>query len=338
MDITPKAKADNYVKIADDILAPSCWKCFSKPEYNDAIINYKSAAEIYHGIKDYTQERSCREKLSFCFMNTKSHWEEANEYDKIAQILIKEMHNTDEAMSYIENCNKCYVLTPDYGEAIRTMTKFGFLLRDSGFNDHAEKVMKIANENINLYFHLITMDKNAPTEYIYKGMDLYMDLLFGKNKIQVAVDASENFCKTLEKDEGDLRKMVHFYLIMCIGYFCMDQPTYFSFTLQKVKEIKNEKMVDDNDCINLIEGMYNEFNNGTLSEDIVNRKIKTLLYDFGNEIGKAMKNKLLGKLTQGPTEAPIQNNEELNDIGREEGNKDNFIANESNASDYSDYK
>lgn len=329
-----RKEADELYRVGESYLQTSCWKCQTKPSYIDAIPNLKQAADIYHGIRDYGKEKIVRERLAFCFFSTKSFWEEGVEYTKIGDFEIKELGLLDEAYDYIVNANKAFITGKDYPEAIKTMSNFGSIYIDCQNKERAEKILKKGFEDVLKFYHIMTMDKDEPTEFIYKCVDLFIDIKFSEQAIQEAVDNAEKFCKVIETEEGDKKKLVHYYLVMSLGYIMLDHQTYYNFTLQKCKEMKRDEGIDDDGVIEMIDKIYQDFTKGNCSEENVNKKIKDLSYDFSNEILKLLKVKLLGSLSQSNKDKATRIDEQdMGDIGMEHGKEDKFIEGEE-----SDYK
>ena len=103
-----KNTAKDSEQQGEDCLKTSCIFCKFKPNYLDAIPFFQKASDSYHGSKDWQNEIKSRINLTKCFRETNSHWEEGNEYEKIAKIR-KKSDIVIKLLLPIKICNKLEV-------------------------------------------------------------------------------------------------------------------------------------------------------------------------------------------------------------------------------------
>lgn len=219
----------------EDEIKTSCIFCKYKPNYTDAIPSFQKAAEQYHGLRDWEQEIYCRIRLATCFKETKSPWEEGNEFQKIAFIQLNQQNKKDDALNNINNAHQCFYLGHEYESSIKCLIKISNEYRNRNEYDYAEKTLKMAYDTILKIYHVISLSNNDDVTYVFELMDTYCELLIQNDKISQMIDVAEIFIKLLKEDSKNKNQIGHVYGIMLCAYLSTLDMTSYHNLLSKIE-------------------------------------------------------------------------------------------------------
>ena len=279
---------DNFGR-GNDLITTSCLRCRFKPSYIDAIPLFKNAAEKFHGLGKYDEEICCRLKLTECFRGMQSPWEEGNEYDKMAQVYLKQLNRPLDAFNTVCNCHNSFVVAREFESSIKVIAKISNEFYERKEIEYAERLLKIGFDCILKYFHVLIFDKEASHSSIYRLIEQYIDILYFLNKIDEATESAEKIIKVMENEEEDKSKVIHCYCIMMIGFIILGKETEYYKIISLAQDLKSNGANDDGD-INLIDGLYEGMKKG-IDDKKLNSKISNLANDFPINVSKVLKNK-----------------------------------------------
>ena len=202
--------------IASNYLRTSC--CKFKPSYLNAIPYYKLAADGYYSQREFNKEIKCRRSLAKCFYETKSHWEEANEYIKIARTYIKHLHKYSEASIEAQNATNAFFTQHEYESAIKELILLSRDFQDEQQSQYSESCLSLAYNCILKIFHVIALKKETNSiDYAYDCMEEYLDVLIYNSKEAEVIDIIDKKILPLikEEDKDNKEKIEKFCLIKC---------------------------------------------------------------------------------------------------------------------------
>jgi hypothetical protein len=273
---TNKERGDSYIKT-------SCMMCKFKPNFEDAIPFYKSAADEYHAQNNFKEEIYCREKLVVCFRSLTSEWEEGNEYNKIANVQVINLQDYSGAVQTIQNAHNSFFIKGEYKFAIDSVTKLANKLMEINEITYAEKCLKIAFESVLTVFHSIASKPDEPTDFLYKAIEKYMALNFKLNKIDNVIESAEKLIKVIEPYEADKELVANIYGYYLLGLMIKDNKELFNDTAAKGKASADYK---EYAIINNFENIYD--NLVSQNETMFKRNVRDLSYD--HEVHKYLLN------------------------------------------------
>lgn len=282
---------NNYAQ-GNEFITTSCLKCRFSPSYIDAIPLFKNAGEKFHGVAKYDEEICCRKKLTECFRATKSYWEEGNEYDKMAQVQLKQLNKPEEAFTSICNAHNAFVAAKEYESSIKSLSKIASEFFEVSQADYAERILKIIYDCALKYFHVLLFnnDENTSHSYLYEALDKYIDVLYFNKKHDEATENIENLLKLMENEEPDKSKLLRYYGIMMIGFIILKRPNEYEDNAKIAREMKSSG-VEDYGVIKIIDSL-NEGIKNAMDDTTLNAKIADLCREYPVNIGKLLKAKL----------------------------------------------
>jgi hypothetical protein len=278
-----KDNADVNKKKGDAYMKTSCITCKFKPNYDDAIPFYKTAADQYHGQNKIKEEVYCREKLVDCFHNLNSEWEEGNEYNKVANLQVKNLQDYNAALITIQNAYNAFFIKGEYKYAIDSVTKLSEKFLEVQEIPYTEKCLKIAFEGVLTVFHSIASRPDEPTDFLYSAISRYMAINFKLNQIDNIVDSADKLIKVIEPYETNKSQVANMYGYYLIGLMLKGNRNAFNEVALKAKTglEYQESLIISN-----IESLYENLNH--LNEMEYKNNVRELEYD--NEVNKYLLN------------------------------------------------
>ena len=195
-------------KKGEECLKTSC--CKSKPDYNEALILFRDASDLYHGEKNWKEEIRCRYKLANCFKQTKSFWEEGKEYEKISKIRINQLNSSDdEVMIDINNAFQSFCAEKEYNSALKSVFDLSTQFMQKGNYVSAEKCSKIGFDNLKKFYHVIILNKNKESiDYLYDGIRQYLDILIYNEEINSAKNVIDNILEMINEEDSENKEEI----------------------------------------------------------------------------------------------------------------------------------
>lgn len=240
-----KNTAKDSEQQGEDCLKTSCIFCKFKPNYLDAIPFFQKASDSYHGSKDWQNEIKSRINLTKCFRETNSHWEEGNEYEKIAKIRLNQLSLSDEAMLDIQNAHNAYFTQREYESSIKCLVTLSEDYTQRSEFDYAERCLKTAYEAIQKIFHVVCMKKDTePISYVYKCIEAYIDVLIRNNKEESSAEILNNMVKLIRDEDADNKEQIEkFYVILLGVYIILGEEKNFNDLVEIVEGGSNLRMI-----------------------------------------------------------------------------------------------
>lgn len=242
-------EADDNRSRGDDEISTSCICCKFKPNCDDAIPYYSSAADIYHGANQWKDEIYCREKLAFCFRKTNSPWEEGNEYEKIAKIYLNNLRNMEACYQSTQNAYNSYFIKAEYASAIKCLTSIATGFLDNDEDELAEKCLKLAYDGFLQVFHVVSAKTEESNDFLYKALDKFIAILVSLGKLKEAVDANEKAIKVIEPSEQDKSRTAEAYRLLLITYILNGDEGIFKDKAEAALTVcvrnSDRKMIDN---------------------------------------------------------------------------------------------
>ena len=188
-------------------LKTSCLKCRFNPDFTSAIPYLKTASDEFHACNNYEKEIESRHHLIICFQKEESFWEEGKEHEKICYIYLTKLKSYQEAYDSIECAYNAYIKNHSYEDGIKCLMKASDSFLEEEKEQEAEKCLDFAFEGIKKYYHVMTMNENDNSKYIYDCIDKYIDFNFGKEKYKKCISIAKksvDLIKSEKKDEINL--------------------------------------------------------------------------------------------------------------------------------------
>jgi hypothetical protein len=231
-------------KKGDECLKTSC--CKSKPDYNEALILFRDASDLYHGEKNWKEEIRCRYKLANCFKQTKSYWEEGKEYEKISKIRINQLNsNNDDIMIDINNAFQSFCAEKEYNSAMKCIFNLSkeFIQKENYV--YAEKCSKIGFDNLKKFYHVIILNKNKESiDYLYDGIRQYLDILIYNEEINSAKNVIDNILEMINEEDSENKEEISKFNIFKLGIFILeDDKINFEKVSNSCEQNKNWKSI-----------------------------------------------------------------------------------------------
>ena len=275
-----------------EFLQTSCIKCRFNPDYGDAIPYFKKAAEVYHGCKQYEKEISTREKLINCFRGEKSYWEEGNEYEKISQVQLNQLKAVQDAQNSIINSFHAYAGNRSYKDGIKALSKSSTNFVETENKKEAIKILEFAFNEINKYYHVVTLDKEDSHQYIYDCIDKYIDLLFGEEEYEKCAEIAKQTADLIKKDQKEEKKLIcKYYGLQAISELLGKKEENFQSTIQKGIEFE----ADGNDFCSKINRLVNVVRQNEKENE---RLIKSLFNEISRKVHASVSKLINLKLIQ----------------------------------------
>jgi tetratricopeptide (TPR) repeat protein len=248
-DLTQLEKANQDYLSGLELLQTSCIKCRFTPNYIDAIPLFKKAADAYRGSGNFQKEINSREKLAKCYKSEKSAWEEGNEYEKISRIQLNQLKSAPDAYNSVINSFHAYASNRSYDDGIKALTKISNEFIDSGNEEEAVKVLTFAFDEIDRYYHVITLDKEENHHYIYECIDKYIDLLFSKEDYEKSAEVAHKSAEMIKKDQKEEKRLIcKYYGFQAIAEICGKKEDKFETTIETGKGFESN---GDEFCSNI---------------------------------------------------------------------------------------
>jgi hypothetical protein len=305
---------------ACELLTTSCLKCRFSPDYLGAITLLKKAADLYHGSSKYEEEILCRQRLTFCFRQINSFWEEGNEYEKMAKIYINILNKEKDSLSAISNSQIAYKLGKYYDYGLKAIKTMSLIYIEKQNYKYAEKILNIGFTCIKETFHvLILKKKNDDISYIYEIVNLYIDCLCFLNEFDKAIYSLNEFILLLKnnKEEDDKNKLMSFYGSLLILLLTNNKIDEFK---KKLNIAKNDSENKD-DLIYNIENIYQSIENK--DEKKARENLKDIVIQYSTNLSKQIVSAVNANFKN-------ENDDEnvINTLYNKKNENENIIANE----------
>ena len=288
--VTLEQAYQNYNR-GNELLQTSCIKCRCSPDYTGAIPFFKKAADIFRGCGKFEHEIQSREKLIKCFRFENSFWEEGNEYEKICKVQLNQLKSTAEAYNSIINAYNAYSSNHTYEDGIKALTKSSSEFLDNGNKNEAEKILEFAYQEIDRYYHVLTLNEEESHLYIYECVEKYIDLLFNHEKFDKASFTAQKFAELIEKENKEEKRYISkYYGFQSIAELLLKNEKKFETAIQK--GLQNAES-DDDFCskINRLVSVVNQ--NERENEKLIKNLYSELSKRCPTSIGKNLYNKYI---------------------------------------------
>ena len=222
-------------------LKTSCLKCRFNPDFTSAIPYLKTASDEFHACNNYEKEIESRNHLITCFQKEESFWEEGKEHEKISYIYLTKLKSYQEAYDSIECAYNAYFKNHSYEDGIKCLMKVSDSFLEEEKEQEAEKCLEFAFEGIKKYYHVMTMNENDNSKYIYDCIDKYIDFNFGKEKYKKCISISKksvDLIKSEKKDEINL--LDKYYGLQALGEILDKQDNKYNETIDKGMKYNND--------------------------------------------------------------------------------------------------
>ena len=236
-DLTSLEKANKDYLSGLELLQTSCIKCRCNPNYLDAILYFKKAANVYHGCQNFVKEVSTREYLVRCLNKEKSFWEEGNEYEKISKVQLNQLNEFEKAYISIINSFNAYANNHSYDDGIKALSKSSNEFIDARKKEKAKEILDFAFKGIDKYYHILTLNKEESHNYIYECIDKYIDLLFSENEYKKSAEISLKASQLLEREQKDEKRLIcKYYGFQAISELLNKEDEKYKESVKKGKE------------------------------------------------------------------------------------------------------
>ena len=262
-----EAKEDKLEGMSN--IKTSCLICKFKPNYLDAIPNFRSAADSFFGLgKTYPklykenlilEEIFCREKLILCYENEKSWIDAADQGIKLAKYYVIYYKNYDMAFKTLENAIITYLQTTKSGnanvlKAIKALNEMGILFLEHNQDEWANKNYKYSYDTI-LSLFPGQAKSDQPYECLYDGLFEYFDYLFSKRNFETCINKLLEIIQLIsptemelenreiiQGKENDVDKILTFYYkIICIC-ICEENEEKLNEYIEKANSIISDSV------------------------------------------------------------------------------------------------
>lgn len=229
----------------EDFLKTSCIFCKFKPNYLDAIPFFQKAADSYHGSREWHNEIKSRTHLAKCFRETNSHWEEGNEYEKIAKIKLNQLSLSNEVIIDIQNAHNAYFMQKEYESSIKCLITISEDYIQRNEFEYTERCLKTAYDAIQKIFHVVCMKKDSePITYVYKCIEAYIDILLRNHKEESCVEILNNMVKLIREEDADNKEQLEKFHVMLLGvYILLGEEKNFNDLAEIVEGGNNLRMI-----------------------------------------------------------------------------------------------
>ena len=308
-ELTQLERANKDYLSGLELLQTSCMKCRFTPNYLDAIPLFKKASETYRGCGKFEKEINAREKLAKCYKSERSFWEEGNEYEKISRIQLNQLKSAPDAYNSIINSFHAYASNRSYDDGIKALTKISNEFLDTGNEEEATKVLAFAFDEIDKYYHVITLDKEENHHYLYECIDKYIDLLFSVEDYEKSADIAQKSAEIIKKDQSEEKRMICKYFgFQAIAEICAKKEDKFENTIEKGKEFE----ASGDDFCSKISRLVSVVRQNHKDNE---RIIKNLFNDISRKVPPSVAKRLNIKIIK---ENSLSNNEIKTDASEEE--------------------
>ena len=253
-------------------LKTSCLKCRFNPDFTSAIPYLKTASDEFHACNNYEKEIESRHHLITCFQKEESFWEEGKEHEKISYIYLTKLKSYQEAYDSFECAYNAYIKNHSYEDGIKCLMKVSDSFLEEEKEQEAEKCLEFAFEGIKKYYHVMTMNENDNSKYIYDCIDKYIDFNFGKKKYKKCISISKksvDLIKSEKKDEINL--LDKYYGLQALGEILDKQDNKYNETIDKGMKYNNDSSglcYKINYLLSKIKNGYKEEENKTVMDTV----------------------------------------------------------------------
>ena len=276
----------NEYKKGLDCLKTSCFRCRFNPDYTSAIPYFKTASDEFHGSGNFEKEIESRQELSKCFQKEESFWEEAREYEKISKLYLMHLKSPSESFDSIEKAYNTYIKNHSYEDGIKSLMKMSDNFIENESENEAEKSLSKAFEGINKYYHVMTMNENASTMYIYDCIDKYLDFLFGKEKYKKCIEVAKKSAELIKKEKSsEIILIDKYYGIQAIAEILDKQDNKWNDTAEKGMNIN----IDESGLCNMVNNLMNKLKLYNQDEE---KYIKDLVFEISGKVPNNIYKKL----------------------------------------------
>lgn len=215
-------------------LKTSCLKCRFNPDFTSAIPYLKTASDEFHACNNYEKEIESRHHLITCFQKEESFWEEGKEHEKISYIYLTKLKSYQEAYDSFECAYNAYIKNHSYEDGIKCLMKASDSFLEEEKEQEAEKCLDFAFEGIKKYYHVMTMNENDNSKYIYDCIDKYIDFNFGKEKYKKCISIAKKSVDLIKSEKkDDINLLDKYYGLQALGEILDKQDNKYNETIDK---------------------------------------------------------------------------------------------------------
>ena len=222
-------------------LKTSCLKCRFNPDFTSAIPYLKTASDEFHACNNYEKEIESRHHLITCFQKEESFWEEGKEHEKISYIYLTKLKSYQEAYDSFECAYNAYIKNHSYEDGIKCLMKASDSFLEEEKEQEAEKCLDFAFEGIKKYYHVMTMNENDNSKYIYDCIDKYIDINFGKEKYKKCISIAKKSVDLIKSEKkDDINLLDKYYGLQALGEILDKQDNKYNETIDKGMKYNND--------------------------------------------------------------------------------------------------
>ena len=253
-------------------LKTSCLKCRFNPDFTSAIPYLKTASDEFHECNNYEKEIESRHHLIICFQKEESFWEEGKEHEKICYIYLTKLKSYQEAYDSIECAYNAYIKNHSYEDGIKCLMKASDSFLEEEKEQEAEKCLDFAFEGIKKYYHVMTMNENDNSKYIYDCIDKYIDFNFGKGKYKKCISIAKKSVDLIKSEKkDDINLLDKYYGLQALGEILDKQDNKYNETIDKGMKYNNDPSglcYKINYLLSKIKNGYKEEENKTVMDTV----------------------------------------------------------------------
>ena len=253
-------------------LKTSCLKCRFNPDFTSAIPYLKTASDEFHACNNYEKEIESRHHLITCFQKEESFWEEGKEHEKISYIYLTKLKSYQEAYDSFECAYNAYIKNHSYEDGIKCLMKASDSFLEEEKEQEAEKCLDFAFEGIKKYYHVMTMNENDNSKYIYDCIDKYIDINFGKEKYKKCISIAKKSVDLIKSEKkDDINLLDKYYGLQALGEILDKQDNKYNETIDKGMKYNNDPSglcYKINYLLSKIKNGYKEEENKTVMDTV----------------------------------------------------------------------
>ena len=253
-------------------LKTSCLKCRFNPDFTSAIPYLKTASDEFHACNNYEKEIESRHHLITCFQKEESFWEEGKEHEKISYIYLTKLKSYQEAYDSFECAYNAYIKNHSYEDGIKCLMKASDSFLEEEKEQEAEKCLDFAFEGIKKYYHVMTMNENDNSKYIYDCIDKYIDFNFGKEKYKKCISIAKKSVDLIKSEKkDDINLLDKYYGLQALGEILDKQDNKYNETIDKGMKYNNDPSglcYKINYLLSKIKNGYKEEENKTVMDTV----------------------------------------------------------------------
>ena len=253
-------------------LKTSCLKCRFNPDFTSAIPYLKTASDEFHACNNYEKEIESRHHLITCFQKEESFWEEGKEHEKISYIYLTKLKSYQEAYDSFECAYNAYIKNHSYEDGIKCLMKASDSFLEEEKEQEAEKCLDFAFEGIKKYYHVMTMNENDNSKYIYDCIDKYIDFNFGKEKYKKCISIAKKSVDLIKSEKkDDINLLDKYYGLQALGEILDKQDNKYNETIDKGMKYNNDSSglcYKINYLLSKIKNGYKEEENKTVMDTV----------------------------------------------------------------------